>query len=262
MLQWMWRVIVKKMLFVIRHLGIAHLYMGLMGQRHRHQVPGPFVIPPSPSSSPTRTTPRSTSSSHWEVISNPEGPRPTGQEMITPEIRKMVGPPPQCDHLMDAQLFVSLTEKNNRRLFWRCPYPRTGQCQFFMWCPEQPLIEYQEYQHQMRNFKPPQRAKAVDCKHLNISKTGTNAYRILEKCLDCQKILIDRKTEKAIAKDKEKVQKQLDKSIFHQENMAKPKEVPTSHSRPSRLTPELARRIQQSGALEMGGVWMDHSESQ
>jgi hypothetical protein len=66
--------------------------------------------------------------------------------------------------------------------------------------------------------------------------------------MDCKEILVERKTEKGILKEQEKLQKKLDKSIYHTERK----------SPGTRLTPELARRIQESGALEIGGIWTDH----
>jgi hypothetical protein len=86
------------------------------------------------------------------------------------------------------------------------------------------------------------------CLHLNISRQGTNDLKIVEKCMDCKEILVERKTEKGILKEQEKLQKKLDKSIYHTERK----------STGTRLTPELARRIQESGALDIGGIWTDH----
>jgi hypothetical protein len=235
----------KKLLFVIHHLGVINIYMGLLG-RHRLHEDQPRLRASRPTASPSRTSTTSETSTIWELVDN----EASGQDLITPELLQMMGTPPKCDHQATCRLFVSFTEKNNRRLFWRCPHPRQRQCQYFKWTAEQPLQDYLKYQNQKKKGYPgSSSSQAVpQCQHLNVSRQGTNDLKILEKCLDCGITLIDRKTEKGIQKEKEKQKKNLTKSVYHQERQA---------MESTQLTPSLARRIIASGALEIGGVWTD-----
>lgn len=244
---------VKKMLFVIHRFGLINLYLGLLGRRPL-QGDQPRLQATRRTTSPSRASTTSETTTAWDLVDD----EMNTQAVITPEIMRMMGKPPKCDHNMESKLFVSHTEKNYRRLFWRCSFPRNHQCQFFQWTKEQPLQEYQAFQNQ-RKTQAPSSSKmgAVGrCPHLNVCRKGTNDYKIVEKCLDCQTILIERKTEKGMQKDREKLKKKLDKSVYHQE----------SRVGGTTLTPDLARRIQESGALEIGGIWTDrmadNSESQ
>jgi hypothetical protein len=275
----MWHSLMSKVMFVIK--GIGTMAVRLLFPLLR-EVPGPprahlpdqAMASSSRSFNPMARSPTSETGRSWEVMSNgtiASRATTSNQEGITPEILRMMGPPPLCQHQEEALLFISKTEQNYQKIFWRCPRPRGRQCQFFMWTEQQPLVEqeYKEFQH----HRAQQRARLESspssspkmtlkekyqsqCHHLATTRQGTNPWKIVEKCLNCDKVLVNERTEAGKKLDKEKEIKKKEKSIYHS------RKNPSSSQ--GNLTTAQARQLIQMGALETGGVWLpyDPSESQ
>ena len=96
---------------------------------------------------------------------------------------------PQCHCLQPAMLWISKTERNPDRLFWKCSRERTQQCSFFQWLMVQPLQQYKN--PQIEYFT--KRCQEL-CEHKRRDRRGTNGLNVKEKCLDCGKLLTDEKT--------------------------------------------------------------------
>ena len=180
-----------------------------------------------------RTPTRTTTEASWERMSlNSEllqaspGSSQGGVTQLLEEMKEIVGPPPKCGHGRLRRLFLSHTTKNNRRLFWRWPMDRQGQCSTFQWCNRQPLRPDLD---RLEEPTPPSTRRGTPsssttlqvpplprrCPHRNISRAGTNAFKIMEKCLDCNRTLVDEPTPLGLAKKAQKRQEQKDqKSLY------------------------------------------------
>eukprot|EP00435_Cladocopium_sp_Y103_P046298 s788_g13.t1 len=131
---------------------------------------------------PPRTT-RPTTSAYAQIPPTPES-RQANMWDIPTEL-DLNRETPKCSCNLPCLLWVSKTEQNPDRLFWRCSQPRTQQCAFFMWLTNQPLRppvpdsteEYIRKRHQ------------DVCPHKNLTRDGTNGFALKETCKDCGKVL-------------------------------------------------------------------------
>eukprot|EP00435_Cladocopium_sp_Y103_P075525 s90_g59.t1 len=177
----------------------------------------------------------------------------TGQDLVTDQVLRMVGPPLQCEHHETTKLYICRKQGNNyKRLFWRCPRQRDDQCHTFVWCKIQPYLD-PALQNQMNeieemddatNLSSPrtesQRSAASileeaqrRCPHKNVTKSGSNPYQKQEKCSMCGKILKIEKTALGLQKEQEKMKKALQPTYKEYLEWKK------------------------AGCLEPGGVWTD-----
>ena len=90
----------KVMLFEIHHFGVINIFMGLLG-RHRLHGDQPLLRASRTTASPSKASTTSQTSTIWELADN----EAAGQDLITPELLKMMGPPP-CEHHAECKLFV------------------------------------------------------------------------------------------------------------------------------------------------------------
>eukprot|EP00435_Cladocopium_sp_Y103_P038110 s2710_g10.t1 len=173
-----------------------------------------------------------------------------GTDLLTEQIYRMVGPPLQCDHHEATKLYVCRKQgENYKRLFWPCPRSRGQQCQTFVWCQVQPYLD-QAYQPEAEEMDRATMASSPTaksqmsaesllleaqrrCQHKKTSKSGTNPYKIQEKCTICGKILHEEKTELGLKIEAEKKKKAMEPT--YQEYL----------------------EWKRSGALESAGVWTD-----
>eukprot|EP00434_Breviolum_minutum_P025504 symbB.v1.2.022535.t1/scaffold2006.1/size92704/3 len=97
---------------------------------------------------------------------------------------------PKCYCRKNAQLFVSKTEKNPNRLFWRCPNSRPRQCSFFRWLAQETL--------RPELLPPDTPASTVEwlmkrqqevCQHTLTTRAGSNAFYRQIRCMDCGLLL-------------------------------------------------------------------------
>ena len=178
---------------------------------------------------------------------------------VAGRIHDQVGDPPLCHHELPAQMFICRKEGPNfMKLFWRCPHPRSYQCQYFMWTRTQPLLvqdrknldsmikELEQSQDpyiktKAKPSKPsssgdPPRVRPGQCVHPKTTKAGSNAFQAIEKCVACGQILSKTMTE-----------------LGRQKHIARWGTPPT-------LSPEEAREWKRMGMLEKKGVWLDPNE--
>lgn len=177
------------------------------------------------------------------------------QDLVTDQILRMVGPPLQCDHGEATKLFVCRKQgPNYKRLFWRCAKSRGSQCQTFLWCQVQPYLdqafqpEVDELLDQVTTTSNPTarsqmsagnllKAAQQKCPHKRTTRTGTNPYKIQEKCVLCGKMLQEEKTALGLQIEVKKNKKAMEPT--HQEYL----------------------EWKKSEALETGGVWTDKGPS-
>lgn len=285
---WGWNRLLRKLLYVMQGLNV--LLENLMKRPTeardlhppRHRLPDPEEERAPAPRTPTRTT----SEASWERMSlNSEllqaspGSSQGDVTQLLEEMKEIVGPPPKCGHGRLCRLFLSRTAKNNRRLFWRCPMDRQGQCSTFQWCNRQPLrpdldhLEEPSPQPMRRGAPSSSTTPQVPplprrCPHRNISRAGTNAFKIMEKCLDCNRTLVDEPTPLGMEKAQKRQEQKDQKSLYitrltrqhpgaqYQEGYPPPR-YPIYQEDMNNLTPAMARRLQQSGALQSGGIWED-----
>ena len=154
---------------------------------------------------------------------------------------------------------------------------RSAQCATFQWCAQQPLRRQWEEEHQQRGGSsstmaapPIPRLPSYRCQHKNISRVGTNAFKIFEKCIDCKEVLVDEPTALGKQKAQERQEKKDQKSTYNQRKGAENQEhqyqyqagypeqrFPVYQQDMATMSATTARRIQRSGALKPGGIWMD-----
>eukprot|EP00913_Durusdinium_trenchii_P009427 g8860.t1 len=104
----------------------------------------------------------------------------------------------------------------------------------------------------------------------NISRVGTNAFKIFEKCTDCKEVLVDEPTAVGKQKAQERQEKKDQKSTYNQRKGVENQEhqyqyqagypeqrFPVYQQDMATMSAATARRIQRSGALKPGGIWMD-----
>ena len=89
-----------------------------------------------PPRTPTRPT-RAETSTYAQIPATPESHQASMWDI--PKDFDVNKETPLCSCNRPCILWVSKTEKNPDRLFWRCSLPRTQQCAFFRWLTYQPL---------------------------------------------------------------------------------------------------------------------------
>ncbi|CAK9009669.1 unnamed protein product [Durusdinium trenchii] len=273
---WGWNRLLRKLLYVMQGLNV--LLENLMKRPTeardlhppRHRLPDPEEERAPAPRTPTRTT----SEASWERMSlNSEllqaspGSSQGDVTQLLEEMKEIVGPPPKCGHGRLCRLFLSRTAKNNRRLFWRCPMDRQGQCSTFQWCNRQPLrpdldhLEEPSPQPMRRGAPSSSTTPQVPplprrCPHRNISRAGTNAFKIMEKCLDCNRTLVDEPTPLGMEKAQKRREQKDQKSLYitrltrqhpgaqYQEGYPPPR-YPIYQEDMNNLTPAMAHRLQQ-----------------
>eukprot|EP00435_Cladocopium_sp_Y103_P042258 s916_g11.t1 len=98
---------------------------------------------------------------------------------------------PRCHCNTEAMLWISKTEANPDRLFWKCAKERRQQCSFFQWLTYQPLCPDLTKNSNLEYFT---RRQQDLCQHRRTTTQGSNGLRAKEKCLDCGKMLKDEDT--------------------------------------------------------------------
>ena len=140
-------------------------------------------------------------------------------EYLTDEVRKKLGPPPLCQHGQYSKVFLTRKQGPNfGRLFWRCAHSRQEQCRYFAWAEHQPTWSPVEMPAlpkkggtgSMTSQKTrtgstrgssskgsvvpspstpqpntPPTTPGGTCRHLRTTRTGTNGYVDVERCVDC-----------------------------------------------------------------------------
>ena len=172
----------------------------------------------------------------------------TGQDLVTDQVLRLVGPPPQCEHHETTKLYVCRKQGHNyKRIFWRCPRQRGSQCATFIWSEIQPYLDpiYQD-DLEPEDYAPdsPRSMSGTPvenilmelqkhCPHTKVDKRGTNPYKIMVKCATCGKVLKSEKTELAKQMEEEKNRKKIEPD--YQEFL----------------------EWKKSGACRAGGIWTD-----
>lgn len=133
---------------------------------------------------------------------------------------------------------------NFLKLFWRCPRARARQCQFFMWTRDQPIIEDMKMSKEtpMGRKMGPKELAQLQCKHLETTKAGSNAFRRIERCKECGLLLVDEKTD-----------------LAHKKDMAKEIE---KHKKLNEPTYQDFLEWKRQGAMEKRGVWSTQNQLQ
>jgi len=252
-------------MLLVRVMSIMQNVSSLAFRLLRHQ---PDHLNQSTSSGKPRTTRVAPTEGSFELIP-PSSPAKSqksqassymGKELITDAILRMVGPPVQCEHGEATRLFICQKQgPNYHKLFWRCAHPRDQQCRTFMWTLIQPylntnLIEASEEEMDTetvvstttRRSTTSRRSSTASqllqqaqrhCKHEKVLKSGSNHFKIQEKCAICGKITKEELTEAGIQKEKER-----------EKNRKKKLE-------PNEPTYEEFLEWKRSQALEPAGVW-------
>ena len=110
------------------------------------------------------------------------------------------GMPPKCECGKLTRLHISKKSgENYNRCFWRCHKEVGKQCKTFWWTSEQPWYDltswrFLEQPHGQREVPPSEALRQMvqeRCEHPEISRLGTNQFRIREKCKRCQKTIRD-----------------------------------------------------------------------
>lgn len=246
-----WARIVTKLLMALFHVTELTVKL-LIPERESEVLPtqrrAPFSVwPTNPSTIPEDMESQSEITESYQMVDASENEAPSevsftssmgnaAQDYLTEEELKFLGAPPLCFHQRPCILFATRKEGANLgRIFWRCPMARGQQCKAFVWTEYQPT--WQELKD--RRSQPPScrsqtstagsesqpgapSTAGTDCKHKRVCKSGTNAYVIKEKCMDCGMVLVDRKKtiEETQARTKE-VQNQL-KKVAPNEALKKP----------------------------------------
>ena len=146
---------------------------------------------------------------------------------LNPEDIQLMGEPPLCQHGYPGRIFITRKQGPNfGRTFWRCREARGNQCSFFAWTEFQPNWSQSEPEPLTPAgiWKSPtpspsspagtassSTGRTKTCAHLRIDKSGSNGFKIREKCADCGKLLkaVDREQPtipKSKAKAKQAVQ--------------------------------------------------------
>lgn len=144
------------------------------------QAPAQQAVPPMPRTPKTNppssmpATPDRYLASMWEV--------PAGINLQKDS--------PQCYCHKNALLFVSKTEKNPNRLFWKCPNPRNRQCSFFRWLAQETI------RPDLLPVGTPEstvewmlKRQQEVCQHIRTTRSGSNAFYRRTRCLDCGTLL-------------------------------------------------------------------------
>ena len=123
-----------------------------------------------------------------------------------------------CHCQQPALLWISKTERNPDRLFWKCGQARSHQCSFFQWLISQPLRQDLMGSSNMEYFT---KKKQELCPHKRTTKEGSNGINSKVRCKDCGKMLKDELTEAGLKIHQARAAKQEEKSWSSMESQAK-----------------------------------------
>ncbi|CAK9053528.1 unnamed protein product, partial [Durusdinium trenchii] len=236
-----WCRLFLKLIFVLSRVNEMAFRL-LRPRRLADQDTRGYTSPGRMTTASSRTPPRASSSGmrdDFEVISMTSGrtglgvnsvassqaSAVIGQDLVTDQVLRLVGPPLRCDHQETTKLFVCRKQgPNYKRLFWRCPRPRGNQCSTFVWRETQPYLD-PIYQNDLEpeDYAPTissQESKTPveniiqelqrQCPHTKTDKRGTNPYKIVVKCATCGKLLKSEVTELGKQKEIERRQKEVE----------------------------------------------------
>ncbi|CAL1150509.1 unnamed protein product, partial [Cladocopium goreaui] len=148
-----------------------------------------------PPRTPLRSSSMKSQEFHTDYPFTPDR-RPATMWEIPPDLH-LTRDAPKCTCGLPCLLWVSKTERNHDRLFWRCSQPRAQQCAFFMWLNNQilrsqdaaapPVAQHMEPEEMNYYMKRHQEV----CQHKRLSRAGTNAFLLKETCRDCGKVVTE-----------------------------------------------------------------------
>ena len=169
----------------------------------------------------------------------------------------------RCSTPIPATLWVSKTEKNPDRLFWKCSRGRSDQCSFFQWLEHQPLRPDLQVDGNLEYYI---KRKQELCSHSRTTRAGTNAFTKKERCVDCGKLLVNEKTKLAAQTKKEDSSSSAAPSTPQTSQGTLPRDAQEFHAflmwrqsqqaETSSPPPETRRPQRAAGSSSRGGLFM------